>query len=920
MAEILEKLRPDRDLQCYFSRPSAVAALSQTSAAGFTASGTWREQFDWAVIEWNRDNVFEHPVLRYLPDGDLSGLQLRYDETRTNCIPMDSDLFATADWPTLRVWASDDQGVEDIYKVPLAAHAAPIEGAYQPAYVDLTLQGTPTAGDYVGFAFLGEHYTFQLRAGDPLETALQAMVDAVNAVSPGMIASRTGTTVRLYYVGSQNGVKANLASSTTGANGNRIGICTYVQGVSEYWDAPSRSFQNGASPTKWRVSLDFSSLSDPEKNVTVPTNHVRKLRWTYSAELQNGAFQRSEFAVVVSNWTVTGNNRAYSVAGPGSQRVEDNSRVLSYSDGWTSTKGNFSGGTIHYSTTSGSTVSFRYQMAQPHRLYLGTRLAFNGAQVTVMVDGQPALADNLQLAGDDVLARRLVGEFPAGEHTVAISHAGPDGSYFYFDFLEAALPTTDLPAPPPQPVLTLATDWDTDHSIALAPERTAWILQKLGFQGRANHYVGALWFYELVRTGHQYASATVTFTGTPAANEITEIVLGRTDQPPEATNTIQHLNLTGDTPETIAKSFELELNRGYTAVRAAAVGNQLNIYSRSMGADGNKITITASPASGSFAAVASGATLAGGVDGDWRTDLGASPRMNRAARDWCRAYFGALKSYGIDVAASFSMELQNGDPSPEAGIAQCGPAGDPILLPTPALQTNFSPQSIAFWQQVYAEAASLQKDAGLQPFLQFGEVQWWYLPTDGLGRVFSGMPFYDDYTKSSFRAAYGRDPGIISSNAADPAAFPQEAAFLPTLIASFTDQIMTYVKNLFPDCRFEVLYPTDVNNTPFNAAVNYPSAEWTMSKLTCLKTESFGFTLNRNLNQSRTTIGFGNFPPSQRSHLVGIGDSTTAWLKEVRMAQAAGFESVVLFALDQFCLIGYTIPLPASLRRSLFVG
>ena len=33
MGEILQKLRPDRDLQCYFERPSAIAALSETSAS-----------------------------------------------------------------------------------------------------------------------------------------------------------------------------------------------------------------------------------------------------------------------------------------------------------------------------------------------------------------------------------------------------------------------------------------------------------------------------------------------------------------------------------------------------------------------------------------------------------------------------------------------------------------------------------------------------------------------------------------------------------------------------------------------------------------------------------------------------------------------------------------------------------------------
>ena len=57
-----KKLTPDRDLQCFFLHPSAIAALSDDVADGFTVSGTWRQQFDWAVIEWNRDNVYEHPA------------------------------------------------------------------------------------------------------------------------------------------------------------------------------------------------------------------------------------------------------------------------------------------------------------------------------------------------------------------------------------------------------------------------------------------------------------------------------------------------------------------------------------------------------------------------------------------------------------------------------------------------------------------------------------------------------------------------------------------------------------------------------------------------------------------------------------------------------------------------------------------
>src|SRR5450755_915897 len=118
MPTSIQKLSPDRDLQCFYFQPTAIAAFSSTSPSGFTLTGSWRQQFDWAVVEWNRDNVYEHPAFRNLPDGDLSGLTLTYEETRDNCIPLDSDLFHTVDWPYLRVFAGDN-GSEDVYFVKL---------------------------------------------------------------------------------------------------------------------------------------------------------------------------------------------------------------------------------------------------------------------------------------------------------------------------------------------------------------------------------------------------------------------------------------------------------------------------------------------------------------------------------------------------------------------------------------------------------------------------------------------------------------------------------------------------------------------------------------------------------------------------------------------------------------------------------
>jgi hypothetical protein len=924
MAEQLNKLSPCRDLQCYFQMPSAVAALSSTSETGFTISGSWRQQLDWAVVEWNRDNVFEHPALRNLPDGDLSGVQLSYEEVRQNCMAMDCSLWPTVDWPYLRIWATGADGVELVYKVPLMTYATPVAGSYAPAQAVFALTGAVTGSDYVelvweagdGVSPWSRHATYMMYYNDTLAGVAQTLATAINTgtAATGMAAAANGAAITLTY------------KSAAGANGNRVGAYGNVNGAqTEAWQPAWQTLSGGASPSQWRIDLDFSALQgyvgpDFTTLAQVPTGAVRKMRWTWAPSQQAGDFARTEFQAVVSGWTVTAANRLYQVAGPGSRRIEDDSTALAYSGSWeASAVGNYSGGSIRATQTIGASVSYTYTEAASHTLYLGTRMfqsdSAAGAQIQITIDGASQSA-NLALAGEDVLVRIKVADLGAGQHTVSVSQTG--AGVFYFDFFEIAFPSAALPTLDTLQDTTLATDWDTNHSLALAPERTAWLIKTLGFAGRANHYAGAMWFYEITRPGQNYASATVTFTGAPDFGAYTNLQVSGAP--------FQHLNLIADTAASVAKAFELEINAGATAVWASAQGGVLTIWARAMGTAGNGTTVTADTSgSQNFTAAVSGA-LAGGLDGDlstmawaegWRTDLTASPRINRAARDWHSSFFAALHGYGIAVTAAFSMELQHGDPQPATGIAQRYPSGNPALLNTPALQTNFSPASTSFWKEVYLEMASLMSAAGAAPFLQFGEVQWWYSPDS------SGMPFYDACTTSAFETAYGRPMGVIASQNTPPAGFTQECAFLAELIAQFTQAIMDYVRATLPAALFEVLYPLDVNDTPLNRLVNYPMDEWTPAKLACLKTESFTYTGSRDLDKARESIGlpaqFG-FPPAQASHLIGVGDYTTPWQRERRLALAQGVESVVLFALDQICLIGYGLPLSRGFRRAGRMG
>ena len=300
MTETLTKLRPDRDLQCYFFSPSAIAALSQTSPTGFTVSGCWREQFDWAVIEWNRDNVFEHPALRNLPDGDLSGVQLSYQEARTNCIQLDSTWYPTVDWPYLRIWAEVGKQ-EVVYKIPLKNYATAV-GSFVSPTVQFELQGTITAGDYIELSWLDQHFNYQVTAEDTLATAINNLAYAITSnQSLGQVsATANANVITLTYLGA------------AGSNGNRVGVYGMVHGAETGWWAPAFGlFSGGESPMAWQINLNFANLVDDTGAAVPMLNKVRKLRWTYAADIQPASFARTEFAVTISNWTVTGSNLQY---------------------------------------------------------------------------------------------------------------------------------------------------------------------------------------------------------------------------------------------------------------------------------------------------------------------------------------------------------------------------------------------------------------------------------------------------------------------------------------------------------------------------------------------------------------------------------------------------------------------------------
>ena len=135
--------------------------------------------------------------------------------------------------------------------------------------------------------------------------------------------------------------------------------------------------------------------------------------------------------------------------------------------------------------------------------------------------------------GGTVANLKVRGNVAAGNHTVVITalfdkNAASSGYYFYFDYLWPLVPQDVPDAPQEYTDVSLAIDFDTDHGYKKPPAWHLWQLQKLGFKGHADVYMGVFWNNKRQRIGATYPYATVAFSGTPAAGDVVSISIGGT--------------------------------------------------------------------------------------------------------------------------------------------------------------------------------------------------------------------------------------------------------------------------------------------------------------------------------------------------------------------------------------------------------
>lgn len=876
---------------------------TQTAASGtFTIVNDGLKQFDRLVLwylNFNFDYLVEQPVdCVYAFTGAGAGTLHRVtvagvDYTHTETLTDTNTSIALALIAALatcpEVTATQDSGAAN----QIVLRAALDDNA--PVAVSSSSSATT--------------YTLYGIGAGTVAAALAAKINALDWVGIGVLMPLSA---------SASGATLTITSQNTGLDGNMLTLYAVPKNSRLTTSAPELALSGGVSDAVWRVTLDFAALGIPK---------IRQMWFTFAPALANGdRLSSTEWRAIYSNWTLSGPDAKQQllVAGLDSVRVEHNDVWCAYTGTWADELGFFSNGYARRANAIGATVTVRYACAATHDLYLGTSIYSDRAKVNVALDGgAPTELDCYLSSLTAVNTRRLLRTaVPVGEHTVTfeVTSAG----FFYFDFLEAAVPS-DVPDPPPTRLdLSPALDYSTDHTYKISPARLMWNFDRLGFAGPMNEYIGVFWWNQRERVGATIPSVTVTFAGTFLPGDAVFIniggqAIGKTVFPDES-NAL------------IARHFAHFINATYVGVWAEAIADTLIVEARSpMPAYAFTFNAWAEPVSGSAGTVSFTGALDNGVPGIWQVDPTQTPALNRGAQDWHRDLYTECAARSRSITTACSMELV----FPPLDFVARFPDGAPVITSVgfgnlSSAHCSFITPMREYQKSVYLSIANLMDEVGVPPRLQLGEFLWWFFSN----QTFSGggMAFYDDETAAAALIELGRPLHTFLQPTDDPLVNGgADAIFLRNRLRDHAAALISHVQATHPSAKFELLFPYDVNHpTPagvfnlggaLNRFVNLPT-EWETrpgSGLDTLKMEALDFgAWSRNLDLARSAIRLPldlGWPKEHVRYLVPVFRPYSAWEKEYMIAVSEGIPFINLWAFDHVCLYNLRLERPVQPAR-----
>jgi hypothetical protein len=551
-----------------------------------------------------------------------------------------------------------------------------------------------------------------------------------------------------------------------------------------------------------------------------------------------------------------------------------------------------------------------------------------------------------------------------------------------------------------------ALDFDTDATYKMSPQRLLWHLLKLGFRGQLNEYLGVFWWNQRKRAGAIWNSAIVTFVGPWADNEFIQITIGGFtiyksviywDTPDTiAQHFVFYINSAtistwaektgsgeitiytrtpnwGDTLSvqaipsggsiTVSGTIDKGTNGIWQVDPAAA--NPINFPIRQWHAD----LFNAVKAAGLLITTSFSMELVyppddGTVANAWEarfydgspvtTDTGFAHLLSSQCSfvdnmtEFQKSVYTVMA--GLQSAAGLTAWLQFGEflwwffSSMAQSVDSCS-STDPVTIGLAQAHGMITGDRV-----VITGVRGCTSVNGTWPITVTDSTHFtvpvspnadWLSPS---GQVRGGsMAYYDQVTAAAAQATLGRPLYKFTCQDDDPTMNASaDAAFLAARLKAHIDAIRTAVLAQYPDAKFEILYPNDVNNAVcflgpgvqypqggrLNAAVNLPP-EWRVkagSGLDRFKVEalSWGATyLHMDLAHEAIVFALTNpmaWDKADVAYLVPWFNGTCPWPREFALASTRGLQLINFWAYDHLALMSWPLPLPKWLQRSSFQG
>lgn len=230
--------------------------------------GVFRDASDFASVVFadSEAGVFEHPLLRPLPDFDYTGVTLSFDLTTTGVWPIDSHYFASTNAQRLAVVSHDlTLGTEKSLICSFWENATLKTGTWSPATSSVVVT-TPGSGDVITLFVGNVGFRWPASGG------------AVGTESPSTITNSLASAINTYDWSAFASASVAVISSisTTTSTDDTLTLTFARTGKVTYSSGQVLWAQNGALPSTALPSEQFTGLlSHVSQDIYIDGSHYQ---------------------------------------------------------------------------------------------------------------------------------------------------------------------------------------------------------------------------------------------------------------------------------------------------------------------------------------------------------------------------------------------------------------------------------------------------------------------------------------------------------------------------------------------------------------------------------------------------------------------------------------------------------------------